>query len=60
MTKGRSEQELQLAVQGELAEVIKVEAQHDTMNIVTHEPSLEEVFLRFYEPEARESVSQTR
>ncbi len=60
VTKGRSEQELQLAVQGELAEVIKAAAQHDAMNIVTHEPSLEEVFLRFYEPETRESVSQTR
>jgi ABC-2 type transport system ATP-binding protein len=51
VTKGRSKQELQLAVQGELAEVIKVAAQYDATNIVTHEPSLEEVFLRFYEPD---------
>jgi len=40
---------LQLAVQGELREVIKAAAEHDATNIVVHEPSLEAIFLRFYE-----------
>ena len=38
-------------MQRELHEVIKVAAQYDATNIVTREPSLEEIFLRFYEPE---------
>ncbi len=45
---GRS---VRLAVQGDLHEVIKVAARHDATNIITHEPDLEEVFLRFYEQE---------
>src|SRR5215831_9340126 len=48
---GRSPHEVHLAVQGDLHNVIKVAAEHDATSIVTHEPSLEEVFLRFYEPE---------
>ena len=44
-------QALQLSVQGDLHEVIKAAAAHDATNIVVHEPSLEEVFLRFYEPD---------
>jgi ABC-2 type transport system ATP-binding protein len=42
---------LQLNVQGELTEIIKTAAEHHATNIDTHEPTLEEVFLRFYEPE---------
>ena len=38
-------------MQGDLHDVIKVAAGHDATNIVTREPSLEEIFLRFYEPE---------
>ena len=53
---GLSLRELRLAVQGELHEVIKAAAEHDATNIVTHEPSLEEIFLRFYEPERSPSV----
>lgn len=47
---GRSPHQVHLAVQGELHDVIKVAAQHDATNIVTRESSLEEIFLRFYEP----------
>ncbi len=43
-------QTLRLDVQGDLPEVIQVAAQHAAVNIATHEPSLEEVFLRFYSP----------
>jgi ABC-2 type transport system ATP-binding protein len=53
---GRSPHEVHLAVQGELHDVIKVAAGHDATNIVTHEPSLEEIFLRFYAPEYSPAV----
>ncbi len=39
---------LHLVVQGELGEVIQAAAAHGATNIATSEPSLEEVFLRFY------------
>ena len=39
---------LRLSVQGDLREVIRVAAAHNALNLVTHEPSLEEIFLRFY------------
>lgn len=47
---------LQLHVQGTLAEVMKIAGVHNATNIVTHEPTLEEIFLRFYEPEQDASV----
>jgi ABC-2 type transport system ATP-binding protein len=49
--QGADEHTLQLNVQGELTEIIQIAAEHHATNIDTHEPSLEEVFLRFYEPE---------
>jgi len=49
--QGADEHTLQLNVQGELMEIIRIAGQHGATNIATHEPSLEEVFLRFYEPE---------
>src|SRR5438477_3045006 len=48
LADGRS---LQLHVQGPLTEVLKIAGEHNATNIATHEPTLEEVFLRFYEPE---------
>jgi ABC-2 type transport system ATP-binding protein len=45
------ERSLQLHVQGPLTEVLKAASDHNATNIATHEPTLEEVFLRFYEPE---------
>lgn len=48
---GANEYTLQLNVQGELTEIIQIAGQHGATNIDTHEPSLEEIFLRFYEPE---------
>jgi len=48
---GADERTLQLNVQGTLAEIIKIAGEHNATNIDTHEPTLEEVFLRFYEPE---------
>src|SRR5215213_6137449 len=39
---------LRLTVQGDLHDVLQVAASHAATNLVAHEPSLEEVFLRFY------------
>ncbi|HZU02604.1 MAG TPA: ABC transporter ATP-binding protein [Ktedonobacteraceae bacterium] len=51
VAQGADERTLQLNVQGPLTEIIHLASQHDAMNIATREPTLEEVFLRFYEPE---------
>jgi ABC-2 type transport system ATP-binding protein len=40
---------VQLYVQGPLTEVIRIAGERGATNIVTHEPTLEEVFLRFYQ-----------
>ncbi|MBA3825654.1 MAG: ABC transporter ATP-binding protein [Ktedonobacterales bacterium] len=41
---------IHLTAQGDLSEVIRAAAQHGATNIEAREPSLEEVFLRYYEP----------
>ncbi|MBX5459299.1 MAG: ABC transporter ATP-binding protein [Thermogemmatispora sp.] len=41
--------ELHLDVQGDLQAVIKAAAAHDALSLSTQEPSLEEIFLRFYQ-----------
>ena len=51
VVRGADERTLQLSVQGILTEIIHIASQHNATNITTHEPTLEEVFLRFYEPE---------
>lgn len=50
VAQGADERTLQLNVQGPLMEIIHLAGQHGATNIVTREPTLEEVFLRFYEP----------
>ena len=50
VTQGANERTLQLSVQGDLAEIIRIAGQHGATNFETREPSLEEVFLHFYEP----------
>jgi ABC-2 type transport system ATP-binding protein len=51
-------QALRLTVQHDLGAVLKVAAQHDAIALTSSEPSLEEVFLRFYEPERDVPVSR--
>src|SRR5579859_4937275 len=51
VTQVADEYILQLNVQGTLTEIIHIASQHNAMNITTHEPTLEEVFLHFYEPQ---------
>ncbi|HZU12369.1 MAG TPA: ABC transporter ATP-binding protein [Chloroflexota bacterium] len=41
---------LLLTVQGTLGDVVQEAARHDATNLTTREPSLEEVFLRYYAP----------
>ncbi len=57
---GADERTLQLNVQGALTEIIQIAGQHGATNIATHEPSLEEVFLRFYEPEQPAALAGER
>ncbi len=56
VAQGADEHTLQLSVQGELTEIIRIAGQHGAMHIATHEPTLEEVFLRFYEPQQESSA----
>ncbi len=51
VVKAADEHTLHLNVQGALTEIIRIAGEHHATNMATHEPSLEEVFLRFYEPE---------
>ena len=51
VAQGADERTLQLHVQGEMTEIIHIAGDHHATNIATREPTLEEVFLRFYEPE---------
>jgi ABC-2 type transport system ATP-binding protein len=51
VAQSADEHTLQLSVKGDLTEIIHIASQHNARNITTHEPTLEEVFLRFYEPE---------
>ena len=54
--QGADEHTLQLSVQGDLTEIIHIASQHNATNITTHEPTLEEVFLRFYESDQKSSA----
>ena len=49
--QGADEHTLQLQVQGPLTEILKIAGDHHATNMATREPTLEEVFLRYYEPE---------
>ena len=42
---------VRLTVQGDLAAVLQVAAQHGATNLTTREPSLEEIFLHYYTPQ---------
>lgn len=46
---GTTANTLRLEVHGELTAIIQIAGQHNATNITTHESSLEDVFLRFYE-----------
>jgi ABC-2 type transport system ATP-binding protein len=56
VAQGADEHTLHLNVQGDLTEIIRIAGQHGATNIATHEPTLEEVFLRFYQPQQEPST----
>src|SRR5579859_635728 len=56
VVQGADERTLQLNVQGALTEVMKVAVAHNATNFASHEPTLEEIFLHFYEPEQASSM----
>jgi ABC-2 type transport system ATP-binding protein len=49
---------VRLTVQGDLGQVLQVAAQHGATNLTTREPSLEEIFLRYYTPETAPSAAK--
>jgi ABC-2 type transport system ATP-binding protein len=48
-------QTLRLTMQGEADAVIKAAAQHAVVTLTSHEPSLEDIFLRYYEGDGQAS-----
>jgi ABC-type multidrug transport system ATPase subunit len=44
---------VRLAMQGSADAVIKAAAQHRVVSLVSHEPSLEDIFLRYYQPDGK-------
>jgi len=56
VAEAADEHTLQLSVQGDLRELIHIASQHNATNITTHEPTLEEVFLRFYASDQQSSA----
>ena len=50
--QGATPEELHMAVHKDIADIIRIAAQHGATNILTHEPSLEEIFLHFYESDS--------
>jgi|SRR5947209_50749 len=47
--------DLSLTIQGDLGPMVQVAAQHGVTNLATREPSLEEIFLRYYAPDSTTS-----
>src|SRR5260370_2690544 len=56
VARGADEHPLPLSFHGHLMEIIHIASQYNATNMTTHEPTLEEVFLRFYEPEHASSA----
>jgi ABC-2 type transport system ATP-binding protein len=51
---------LRLTVQGDLGDILQVSAAHRATNLVSHEPSLEEIFLHFYSSDGQQSAVDDR
>jgi ABC-2 type transport system ATP-binding protein len=48
-----------LTVASDLSTVLRVAAEHGATNVTTHEPSLEEIFLRYYTPQTASQTAST-
>jgi ABC-2 type transport system ATP-binding protein len=51
---------LRLAISGELDGVVKVVSQHQVVTMTSHEPSLEDIFLRYYEGDGKAFAKEAR
>ncbi|MFL5662800.1 MAG: DUF4162 domain-containing protein, partial [Ktedonobacteraceae bacterium] len=49
---------LRLSVQGQADAVIKAAAQHPIVTLISHEPSLEDIFMRYYEGDGQATVKE--
>ena len=56
VAEAADEHTLQLSVQGDLREIIHIASQHNATTMTTHEPTLEEVFLRLYASDQQSSA----
>jgi ABC-2 type transport system ATP-binding protein len=52
VTSNNGGRDLTLTVQGDLGAVLQTAVQHGATNLATREPSLEEIFLRYYTPDS--------
>jgi ABC-2 type transport system ATP-binding protein len=59
VTANNGARTLQLTVQGDLAAVLRAAAEHGATNLTTREPSLEEIFLRYYTPQTASQTTST-
>jgi hypothetical protein len=41
-----------VTLSGDMGDALRVAVEHGALNVTTHEPSLEDIFLRYYEPAA--------
>jgi ABC-2 type transport system ATP-binding protein len=51
---------LRISVQGTADAVVKAAAQHPVVTIISHEPSLEDIFMRYYEGDGLATVKEAR
>ena len=51
---------LRLFVSGSLDSVVKAAAQHPVVSLISHEPSLEDIFLRYYEGDGKAATEASR
>ncbi|HEU5368205.1 MAG TPA: DUF4162 domain-containing protein, partial [Ktedonobacterales bacterium] len=51
---------LRISVQGTADAVVKAAAQHSVVTIISHEPSLEDIFMRYYEGDGLATVKEAR
>ncbi len=50
------ENRLRCKVVGELDDLVKEAARYEVVNVISHEPNLEEIFLKYYESEGQEAM----
>jgi ABC-2 type transport system ATP-binding protein len=59
-TTAEHDHTLRLTVQGDLGDILQVAAAHRATNLVSHEPSLEEIFMHFYTGDGQHPTAADR